>query len=178
MSEIGGPIQFVWRTVANERVLVPATPYQLKLAAARFEDGKRYVLIEHQDRSVNSHSHYFAALAEAWQQIPEGMADDFPTVEHLRKHALIKVGFYDQRSIVCADATEAKRFAAFMRPLDDFAIVSVCGPAVVVRTAKSQAYCAQNRKEFNEAKQKVLAWVCDLIGVDLDALEKNVGRAA
>jgi hypothetical protein len=175
MSDLISPVQLMW---CGEGSFVPATPFQLKRCEEHFEDGKRYLLAEHQDRSTASHNHYFASVAEGWQQMPEKLADEFPTPEMLRKKALIATGYYDQRSIICASPAEAKRMAAFIAPLDDFAVVSVCGPAVVVRTAKSQSRKAMGGKAFNASKQSVLAWVSDLVGVDLATLTANTGRAA
>ena len=174
MSEISPVIQVLCKNDS----LVPATAYQLERFKEHFDEDKRYTITEHQERSVKSHNHYFASVAEGWQQLPEGMADDFPSPEALRKHALIRTGYYDQSSIICESPAKAKEFAAFCRPLDEFAIVSICGPAVVVRTAKSQSRKAMGGKVFNESKQAVLAWVSDLVGVDLAVLTANVGRAA
>ncbi|BAQ18355.1 hypothetical protein [Methyloceanibacter caenitepidi] len=168
------PVACLWKNGA----FIPATSYQLKRCQEHFEDGKRYALIEHQERSINSHNHYFAALHDAWQNLPEDIGVDFPTVEHLRKRALISTGYYDQRSVVCADNEEARRVAAFIRPMDEFALVAVNGPAVVVRTPKSQTYRAMDRKTFSESKEKVLGWVWDLVGVDPDTGNREAGQAA
>jgi hypothetical protein len=35
-----------------------------------------------------------------------------------------------------------------------------------------------SRKEFEDSKQKALAWVANLIGVTLQELRDNAGRAA
>src|SRR3990167_5804400 len=77
-------------------------PRHARACDEQFTIGERYNLDVIAERSQVSHSHYFAALHEAWVNIPEDRADQFPTVERLRKHALIETGWRDERSIVCA----------------------------------------------------------------------------
>jgi hypothetical protein len=169
------PLPFVWQ--GDGFSLVPGAYWQKK-ADERYVIGERYQLVEHQDRSAASHNHYFAALHEAWTNLPESISFEFPSSEHLRKRGLILTGYRDERSIVCASKAEAMRFAAFIKPMDDFAVVSVHECAVVVWTAKSQSTRAMGRKEFNESKQKVLAYVWELCGVDPETGNKNAGMAA
>lgn len=135
-----------------------------------------YRLEPREDRSAASHGHFFAALADAHANLPDDLAERWPTPEALRKYALIRTGYRDERSIIAASKAEARRVAAFIRPMDEFAVVSVHDAAVIVWTAKSQSMKAMGRKDFNDSKQKVLEFVSELIGVSLDTLTKN--RAA
>lgn len=148
-------------------------PRQAKEADKRFVIGEVYSLDEIQDRSPNSHRHYFATIKDAWVNLSEAAAIEFPTPEHLRKFALIRCGFYDKRSIATSSKTEALRVAAFIKPMDDYAIVTTSNSLVEVFTAKSQNHRSMNRKEFAESKIKVLEYVASLIGVTQKELENN-----
>ena len=122
-------------------------------------------------RSNASHNHYFSMLCELWSNLPDEIADNFPSIEHLRKRALIATGYRDERSFVCASKAEAQRLAAWVRPDYDFAAISVHGAAVVVWTAKSQSLRAMGKREFEASKTAVLDWVAHLIGVEKGAAE-------
>lgn len=148
-------------------------PRFAKAADKQFVVGMNYPLEVHEERSRSSHSHYFAALGEAWNNLPELLAEQFPTVEHLRKWCLIKAGFADERSIVCASKAEAQRVAAFIRPMDEYAIVDVREATIRVYTAQSQSMRAMGKKDFQASKQAVLEVVAALIGIDADRLSAN-----
>lgn len=134
--------------------------------------GEVYKLVEHHDRSMNSHRHYFASINEGWKNLPDEMLDEYPTAEHLRKKALIRKGYADERSIVCASKAEAQRMAAFMRPMDDYAVVTFRDAVVRVWTAKSQSVKAMGAKDFQQSKSDVLDFIADLLGVTTDELAK------
>jgi hypothetical protein len=145
-------------------------PRQAKEADKRYVIGEVYALEQIEERSLKSHRQYFAAIREAWLNLPEGTAASFPTPEHLRKHALIRAGFFDKRSIQAANKTEALRLAAFIRPIDEYAIVTVSNALVEVYTAKSQSHRAMPKAEFQESKTKVLEWIATTVGVTKDQL--------
>lgn len=149
-----------------------------KEADAYFVIGQTYRIVEHQERSQASHNHFFAAVHEAWSNLSDEQFERWPSAEHLRKWALVKAGYFDERSIVCASKAEAARVAAFVKPMDEFAIVTVSLAVVRVFTAKSQSTKAMGRKDFNESKQKVLDVIAGLIGVSTGDLRENAGRAA
>lgn len=131
-----------------------------------FVVGETYKLVEHHDRSANSHRHFFAVIAEAWSNLPDHCLEAYPTGEHLRKKALIWKGYRDERTIVAASAAEAQRVAAFVKPMDDFAVVTVKDAVVRVWTAKSQSTKAMGAKDFQASKSDVLDFVDDLLGVE------------
>lgn len=158
--------------------LVPAGPVWARRADQQWVVGERYQVEIRQERSAASHRHFFAAVHEAWQNLPEDAAERFQTSEHLRKWALIRAGYRDERTIVCASKAEAHRFAAFIRPMDDYAVVLVSQAVVKVCTAKSQSVKAMGRKEFEASKAAVLDVIAGLIGTSPDALRQNAGRAA
>jgi hypothetical protein len=162
----------------GDGVMRAASPYFVRRAEQEYTRGARYMLIEHQERSASAHNHYFASLTEAWMNLPEDIAGEFPTFEKFRATGLIATGFYDERRIICPSAEEAERMAAFIAPLNELAVVSHCGPAVVVRTPKSQSYRAMNKAEFRKSKEAVLAWAWGLVGVDPETGNREAGRAA
>jgi hypothetical protein len=140
--------------------------------------GEVYKMVEHHDRSMNSHRHYFASIAEAWKNLPDEALDEYPTPEALRKKALIRKGYRDERTLVCSTKAEAERVAAFMRPSDEFAIVTFRDCVVREWVAKSQSTKAMGAKEFQQSKSDVLDFVADLIGVSRDELNQSAGMAA
>lgn len=153
--------------------MVPLRP---KLADRDFVIGEAYHLEVVEERSAKSHRHYFASLNEAWQNLPDTALERLPTSEHLRKFALIKTGYHDSKSIVASSKAEAQRFAAFVRPAEEFCIITVEGATVTVFTAKSQSQKAMGKEMFQASKDAVLAYVSALIGVDRQELER--ARAA
>jgi hypothetical protein len=149
-----------------------------------FVVGQVYRLEPIEDRSAESHRHFFAIVNEAWQNLPEAWGDRFATPDHLRKWCLIRAGYRDERTFVAKSKTQAAELAAFIRPLDDYAVVAVNGCTVSVFTAKSQSIRAMGRKEFQDSKTKVLDILATMLGVELDALRNqavnspDVGKAA
>lgn len=153
-------------------------PLRPKLADEHFTIGERYILVEHNDRSEASHRHYFAAVRDGWMNLPENMAERFPTAEHLRKYALIKAGYADSQSIVCGSKAEAQRMASFVRPADEFSIVTVTEATVTRWTAKSQSMRAMGKKDFQASKDAVLEVIASMVGVKPSQLVAEAGRAA
>lgn len=152
-------------------------PHFRKRCDDEFVIGETYPLAETADRSLKSHSHYFACVGEAWKNLPELEAEHHPTAEHLRKYALIRCGYADERSIVCASKAEAQRVAAFIKPMDEYAVVVVRDCVVKVFTAQSQSKKAMGAETFQASKQAVLDYLDDLIGVERGETSKHV-RAA
>jgi hypothetical protein len=149
-----------------------------KLCDREFVVGQQYRIVIEEERSQVSHSHFFASVNEAWKTLPESIAEHYPTAEHLRKYALVKAGYADERSIVCASKAEAQRVAAFVKPMDGFAVVVVRDATVKVFTAQSQSTKAMGKAAFQDSKQKVLDVIADMIGVSADTLSANTSRAA
>lgn len=143
-----------------------------------FVVGETYPLVVQEDRSALSHRHFFAAVNDAWRTLPEGVAEQFPNPERLRKWALIKSGFADERSIVCQSKAEAQRLKAFIQPMDSYAIVTANAAVVTVYTAKSQSVRAMGKKEFQRSKDAVLAVIDQLLGVERGETKKHAGMAA
>lgn len=161
----------------KDGVLTPV-PSSRKACEEDFAGRQFYRIQIREERSQLSHDHYFASLTEAWKNLPEDLAENIPTVEHLRKYALIKAGYRDQRSIAAASPEQAQGLVALVKGYDDFAIVTVNDSVVTVHTAKSQSMRAMGKRDFQDSKSKVLDIVAGLVGVTKDELAANAGRAA
>ncbi len=135
-------------------------------ADKEFVVGEVYKMVEHHDRSDASHNHYFAAVKNGFDNLPDHMKGEYPTVEHLRKKALIRCGYRNERDIVLSSMAEAERVASFMRPMDDYCIVVPVNCVVRVWTAKSQKKSAMDAREFQQSKTDVLDFIDDLLGVE------------
>jgi len=153
-------------------------PLRPLVADKHFVVGETYPLVVHEERSQSSHNHYFAAVHEAWKNLPEDVAERFPTSEHLRKRALVDAKYYDEEIIDCGSNTVAPNVGAAIRKRDDFAIIFIRDQFVIVRTAKSQSLRAMGKKDFEASKAAVLEIVSGMVGVSRDALTQNTGKAA
>lgn len=165
---MNAPLMMRW----DGEALVPASQYWAGRADKQWIVGEVYKVTEHHDRSENSHRHFFAAINEAWQNLPDELLSEFPTAEHLRKKMLVKAGYADERSIACASKSEALRVAAFVKPMDEYAVVTVREAVVRVYTAQSQSKKAMGARVFQDSKQKVLDAIDDLLGVERGASER------
>jgi hypothetical protein len=143
-----------------------------------FDVGRTYRLTEYQERSAESHNHQFAEIHEAWQNLPDHLRQQFPSPDHLRKHALIRGGYCNSREHVCGSRAEALKLAAFLRPLDEYAIVTVNGPVVTLLTAHSQSKRAMGKARFQASKDACLRFCAELLGTDAQSLSEAAGRAA
>lgn len=142
------------------------------LAAAHYGEGEVVLLAPLEERSEASHDHQFAWLKEAWLQLPESIADQFPTPTHLRKRALIEAGYYDETMVDAGTRAAALRVAAFMQTREPFAFVVVRGPYAVMRTPKSQSHRAMGREDFQASKTAIMEIIANMIGVAPDQLAR------
>lgn len=159
MTDACPPEPFEW----DGEVMRPLRP---RRADAFYTVGQRYILETVSQRSDPSHKHEFAWLREAWMSLPDRYAERFATTEHLRKWALIRAGYSDSHTITCASKAEALRVAAFIRPIDEFAVVVVTEATVTRYTAKSQSRRAMGAKVFQESKTAIMDIVAKMLGVE------------
>ena len=171
MTEIIPPLPFVWDGEAM-------VPKMARMADRHYVVGEVYRLVPHEEVSARSRGHYFASLRDAWENLPEHMAEFLPNVAALRKYALIKAGFCDVRSLPCSSKAEAERVRDFVKPRDGFSIVTVEGSTVFEYTARSQSARAMGKDEFQRSKTAVLEIVSAMIGVERKTLAQNAGKAA
>jgi hypothetical protein len=156
---------------------VPLSRFR-KQCDAEFVIGERYRLTTIEERTAASHRSYFASVTEGWGNLRDSDAERFPTPDHLRKFALIKCGFADQRQIVCRSGAEAVKVAAFVAPMDTYAVIGRSGPVVTVWTAKSQSLRAMGKKEFADSQNAVREFIAGLISVTPDDLDRAASNAA
>lgn len=156
------PLLYRWSGQAME-----VLPRFAKAADATFVVGQVYKMEALEERSARSHSHFFAALHEAFMSLPDDYAERFPTEDHLRRYALIKCGFADCRQLVASSKAEAQRLGAFVKPCDEYAIVTVKDCVVTVWTARSQSLKAMGKLDFAASKNAVLEYVFGLIGAQV-----------
>lgn len=164
------PIPMQWTGDA----LVPL-PRFAREADRHYTMGEVTLVAPVEERSEVSHRHEFAWIKSAWMSLPENLADDFPTSEHLRKRALVATGFYDEQIIDAGTQAAALRVAMGVRsfPGEDFSHVVTRGGLVVIRRPKSQSRRAMDKDEWQASKTAILEWVAALIEVTPEQLSKQ-----
>lgn len=167
------PITYRWSGDAMEPL-----PRFTGMANQLFVVGETYRLEQIEERSVATHNHEFAWLKTAWENLPEDIADQFGSPEHLRKRALIEAGYYTEEVIDAGSNAAALRVASSFRKRSEFSLVTVRGGYVSIRDAKSQSRRAMNKQEFQESKSALMDVVAAKLGVKADELEQNAGAAA
>lgn len=167
------PLPFEW----TGEFMVPLASFRRR-ADAQFVIGERYMLTEQNERSMRSHRHFFASVHDGWLNLPEHMTERFPTSEHLRKWCLIKAGFCDTQTHVCSSKAEAVRTAAFIRPMDEFAVITVNEATVTRYTAQSQSTRAMGKERFQESKTAVLEIIAEMVGTTPGEIERNARMVA
>ena len=169
------PITFQW----IDGAMVPMRRFS-NICGDAFVANEFYTMDVIEERSWRSHKHYFAALHEGWANLPErySMEPWAQSDTHLRRYALIKTGWSDSQTFTCGSQAEAHRWAANMRPLDDYSIVVALGPTVVRYTAKSQSIPAMGARDFQKSKVDVLDFVSDLIDTTRGELEAAAEQSA
>jgi hypothetical protein len=169
----GAPIEVHW----TGEVFRPTNGFWVKRAGLQYAEGEVLHIVNQEPRSTNSHKHYFSAVNEAWSNLPEEMAERWPTPDHLRKYALIRTGWCDSHSITCSSRAEALRVAAFIRPTDEFAVVDVKEAVVTRYVAKTQSY-KMGKEDFQRSKDEVLNFLAGLIGTTKKQLAQAGEKAA
>jgi len=164
------PQIFKW----DGRVMIPL---RLAVAQCAFKVNEVYRLIVEAERSEASHRHYFACIIEAWRNLPEDVAQNYPTPEALRKHALIAAGFYHQEVVDCGSGDVACRVARFANHTHPFAYVIIEGRFVIVRTARSQSRREMTGAEFQQSKTKVLEVLAQLLDTTPNEIADNAERS-
>lgn len=155
--------------------LVPIGTYH-KTCTENFEIGERVTIEAIEQRSLASHRMYFAAIREAWQNLPEEAAARYDSPDKLRLWALIRAGYSEETDFVFEDEQKAHAVAALCRKLDDYAIVVVKKNVVKIYRAKSQSMKSMGREQFEASKRAVLEILSGTIGVSRKALERE-GKA-
>lgn len=165
----------VYLRYQGEGQFEPVNKRQATECDKRFVIGEAYPMDEAYQRSVKTHGHQFAFVHDAWVNLPEeyARAPFAASPEHLRKFALISTGWCDTQAYVCSSHAEALRWAANIKPLDEFSIVTVKASTVLRHTAKSQSMRAMGRDDFKASKDAIMDWIEDLISVPRGTLAKE-----
>lgn len=158
------PILYQW----SDGVMKPLKRFHNLVS--QFVEGGIYELTWKRGRSMRSHRHFFAGLRPAWENLPETIADDYPTKEIFRKQSLIDVGYFTVRSILCGDHEEALRVARVWQKEDVYDRYKVSGNILTRYTADSQRVDAMGDREFQECKQRLLDLWASLLGVTVAEL--------
>jgi hypothetical protein len=168
-------IDYIWD--AENSVMIPTQSYLVR-ARRQYANGHKYRLEVREDRSSRSHAHYFACLKDIHDNLSDEQRTEYPTVEHLRKRALIKCKFYNMREYACETIRHAKNLEALAGQLDEYAIVVRKNDVVRVYTAMSQDLHTMDREKFTMSKNAVLDLCSEMIGVNRSTIEKQGGKTA
>lgn len=180
------PIAFIWKEVADpdegtgelSLAMVPAARYR-NIAKRQFgAPGSEHVLEPIQERSMASHSQYFAALKDSFDNLPENVAARWPTPQHFRKWLLIEAGYFDEKEMHFPNAEKALDAANYIRGLDEYARIHPHGYTLLIRRAKSQSLSAMGKREFEESKRAVLDLAERFTGVPRGQAMREAGRSA
>lgn len=186
MTEKIKPVPFTWRSLdvvdkdgvlAQVMAMVPHPRFR-PLCDRQYAVGEEYALVVNEEASTASRGHYFASLKEAWMNLPEEIAKQYPSVEYLRKKALVETGHATEHVVICDTETEAKRTANLARALSGYAVIVRSGNVVKIFEAVSQSAQAMNKEKFQKSKDDVLDYVSKLIGVNRGELQKAAGKSA
>ena len=157
------PLKCIW--YADDEVLKPVGT-SIRSCLEQFGNGEIVTLERNEERSQSSHSHYFAALNEAWQQLPEDLMHEYPSVEILRARALIKTGWCTMKDIVRDGQFEQVVIPAY-------SIIEAQGKVVRIYSPLSQSRRSMKKAEFQQSKDDVLGFVANLVGVSVEQLKAN-----
>lgn len=151
------PVFLKW----NGDVFVPEPSFK-HYCAQQYAVGEVYPMLPVEERSQASHNHYFAAVAEGFGNLSEENAKRFPTPEHLRHWALVQTGYCTETNYVMANNKEARKLAADVRRMSEFAVISIRDNVVVVWEAESQSKAAMKKELFEKSKNDVLDLVASM----------------
>jgi hypothetical protein len=155
-----------------------STPRGWKARAdAVYVIGQTYLFEPVQPRNMAAHSGYFARLQEAWNSLPEALAEEFPSVEALRHRALIKTGYAVLTEFLAASSAHAAQAAAAFTAADPYALVVIEDRAVRIWRAASQKVKrgdngGMDAATFEASIDAVERWVADLIECSLEELRR------
>ena len=166
-------LMFSW----DGEAMVPARGHA-KRCDEKFTVGETYRMEVSEARSHRSHRHYFAAVHEAWLNLPEHLAERFPSPDHLRKWALVQAGFCDCRELAFDCERSAQIGAEAFREADPYAVMVVTLATLRVFRPHSQDLRSMNKAQFQASKEAVLDKVAQLVGTTAEALQENARSAA
>lgn len=175
--------------VARTLAMVPTIRYR-NLAKRQFHIDAEYPLAIIEERSRPAHSRYFAALNDAFENLPEGIAARFPTAMHFRKWLLIEAGWFVEKEFRFKGhdrKVQARRLATYVRTEDEYARITISdiveedgSPAsvVIIRKAQSQDHSSMDKEKFKASSDAVLDLAAHFIQVPRGKLLQEAGQSA
>lgn len=167
------PLLFTW----EGDLFRPAGAHWQKQCDQFYVIGEKYRLVEYHDRSITSHNHEFAWLADAWANLPDDLHERFPSAEHLRKYALIRTGWCESTDTVFSTSDDALAGGTLARRGDTYAVIEVKGTVVRRHSAKSQSKRAMGKQDFQRSKDDILAYIAGMLNVTPEQLMANSGKS-
>lgn len=138
--------------------------------------GEVYPMLPVEERSQASHNFYFAAVAEGFNNLTEENAKRFPTREHLRHWCLVQCGYCSETHYALANSKEARKLAADIRRMSEYAVISIRKDTLIVWEAESQSRAAMKKEMFEKSKQDVLDMIGSMARTTRPQLEKEAKR--
>lgn len=167
-------VDFVW----DGEHMVPDARY-LPLCHKQFVAGEIYPMVPVENRSMKSHSHYFASINSAWENLPEDIAKKYPTTESLRAKALVETGFCSELDYVCDTPTKTAYLAKVIRKYSEYSVIKISENVVKVFEPKSQSLASMSAEEFKASKEAVLDWIQALNpNLPLTEIKKEASKVA
>lgn len=186
-------VNFLWRQAqvidletgelmdGDRWVMVPEQRYT-GVAERQYSPDDIYSLVPLEARSVATHNHYFAALHNGFQNLPEDLAANFPNEEYLRAWLLIQTGWCEDDLWHLPTEKEARAKAEKTRSREPFARMKVFEStdddgkpcwSLLIRRAMSQSAKSMGKDEFQKSKKDVLEYLDVLIGTKPGTLAKE-----
>ncbi len=147
--------------------IIHATPdgrWSSRLAERSRTSSHAYRLIVAAERSAASHRQYMASVQDYWANLPEHLAEEFPTPDDLRGWALIRTGFCEAHKVVGKQVLRRRGYCVVVTDKDGI---------TTVYTAKSQAYGAMDKKEFQASKTAVLDYLDAMVNTSPEERRKT-----
>lgn len=161
------PLLWTWRDGAMH----PASKVWANRAAEQFHAGELVKLERVEERSGKSHAHLFAIIRASWLTLPEELALEFPTSEHLRAWLLIRAGHCTIMKVACPDRKTAMDFFRIAQALDEFAVVMLSDSVITISRAKSISYREVQGKQFQVIKSTVMDILADMLHITKEQLK-------
>ena len=144
-----------------------------------FAHGEQVLMHEDKERSSPSHRQFFAVLNDAYANLPEIEAKQYPTRDIFRGMALIETGHFNERKFCAVSEDEALRIAKFLQRDDgSIQVIATNGTWVVERSPVSQSFSRMDATTFQRVRDDVLAWCADKLGITVEELMIHGGHAA
>lgn len=174
------PVMFRWKEadicveggeVRRVPVMVPHQRFA-QLCKRQYTFGEDYALGPVEGVPSRSRAHFFAAVRDAWDNLPEENRR-WPTAEHFRKWLLVQVGWRNESTHPLETVKDAQAMAVALRADDEFAVIVRKGSTVWFATAKSIATNAIKKDEWGPVKEAALDLAASLARTTRPELERH-----